>query len=140
LGYGKESEIAEIRNFVASVNLSDKITLLSYKENAMEYLAQADLILIGSQEFESFGLTAIEAMKYHKVILSTNIGGLIEVNKDGEGSFLFNPDDCSGMAQKAISLLTDDTLMQLQSELAYKRYSLNFRASIMSIAYKNLMK
>ena len=53
-----------VSSYVSQLGLDDYVSLLDFQSNAMEYLVQSDILLIGSQSFESFGLTAIEAMKY----------------------------------------------------------------------------
>lgn len=134
-GYGTESEKAAVRIYANGLGLDDSVSILGFKQNAMEYLAQTDLLLIGSQQFESFGLTAIEAMKYKKVVLSTNIGGLKEVIQDGEGGFLFDKNDVEGMADKAVYLLKNPSLMDLIGERGFERYNRNFTIQKMVNGY-----
>ena len=98
-----------------------------------------DLLLIGSQSLESFGLTAIEAMKYHKVVLSTNIGGLKEVILNGEGGFLFNKDDVDGMSSRIVSLIENPDLLGEQANLGFKRYVKNFTAGRVAKDYRALL-
>lgn len=138
-GYGKDEEIETVVEYAKSKKLLSLIHCCDYVPNPMEYLQQSNLLLIGSQSDESFGLTSIEAMKYHKVVLSTNTGGLKEVIKDGEGGFLFEKWDVEGMASKCIELLSDESLMSKQQELGYRRYTNNFTAKRMSERYRELL-
>ena len=139
MGYGSDKEIGNLNVYINKKGLKGKISLLQYKPNAMEYLAQTDILLIGSQSLESFGLTAIEAMKYHKVVLTTNTGGLKEVVKDGEGGFVFDTNDVEGMAAKAIYLLQHPDEMNIQSGKGFLRYKNNFTAERVAKGYRELL-
>lgn len=125
-GYGSDKEKKNVKQYAVSAGVVDSVSILDFKFNGMEYLAQVDILLIGSQQFESFGLTAIEGMKYKKVVVSTNVGGLKEVIEDGEGGYLFNRDDVDGMAYKIVELLENPIQMQIQGENGYQRYIRNF--------------
>lgn len=140
-GYGSESEMAIVKEYIHKLSLEEFVTLFSYKENAFEYLAQAKLLLIGSQSLESFGLTAIEAMKYKKVVLSTNTGGLKEVIIDGEGGYTFNIDDVSGMANKILQLLdkSNSRLLKEQELAGYNRFLKEFSVNKMVMGYERLL-
>jgi len=64
---------------------------------------------------ESFGLAALEAMAASTAVISTNTGGLPEVNIHGKTGFLSEVGDVSDMAKNAISILKDDeTLLQFK--------------------------
>lgn len=136
-GYGSEAEMTGIKKYACDLGMADNVSVLGFKTNAMEYLAQTDLLLIGSQLFESFGMTAIEAMKYRKVVLSTNVGGLKEVIADDEGGYLFDCDDVEGMAAKMVGLLDAENSkdLQRQGELGYQRYLNNFTIEKMVTSY-----
>jgi glycosyltransferase involved in cell wall biosynthesis len=59
-------------------------------------------------ETESFGLAALEAMAGGVPVISSNTGGLPEVNEDGYSGYLSNVGDVEDMSKKAISILSDD--------------------------------
>lgn len=139
LGYGEDSEVRAVKEYSHTLEIQDHVTCLGFKSNAMEYLAQCDFVMIGSQGFESFGLTTIEGMKYHKVVISTNVGGLKEVLANGEGGYLFNPDDSKGMAKKIRDLLRSQEMRTETIEKGYKRYSKLFRAERVSDEYRTIL-
>ena len=139
IGYGTPEDMQVVHDYVSLMGLDSYVSILGYKTNAMEYLAQTDLLLIGSQSLESFGLTAIEAMKYHKVVLSTNTGGLKEVIMNGEGGYLFNKDDVDGMSSRIVSLIENPALLGEQANLGFKRYVENFTADRVAKDYRNLL-
>jgi glycosyltransferase involved in cell wall biosynthesis len=70
-------------------------------------LSFSDLFLLPS-ETESFGLAALEAMAWSVPVISSNSGGLPEVNFDGVSGYLSNVGDVDSMAENAIKILTDN--------------------------------
>ncbi len=81
------------------------------KQDAVEdLLSIADLFLLPSAK-ESFGLAALEAMACGVPVVSSNAGGLPEVNIDGETGFLCDISDWEAMATKALLLLEDEDLL-----------------------------
>lgn len=138
-GYGTDGELELMREKVKELGLQEKIFILGFRHDAMELLDQADILLISSIGFESFGLTAIEAMKYKKVIVSTNVGGLSEVIKNNHGGYLFDKTDVDGYANKTIELLKDANLRIEQGALGYNRFINNFQVDRMASEYSNLM-
>lgn len=139
LGYGEDSEIKTVEAYAHAKGVENHVTCLGFQPNAMEYLAQTDFLLIGSQGFESFGLTSIEAMKYKKIVISTNVGGLKEVIKNGEGGFLFEPNDSKGMAEKIFEISNSPASYNDIANKGYLRYLNMFTASRVSKEYRDLL-
>ena len=95
------------------LNLCDKILFLGKLRDTAHVLEIADVFLLPS-EIESFGLAALEAMAQSVPVISSNTGGLAEVNKHGFSGFLSNVGDVDDMAKNAISLLQPDQMMQFK--------------------------
>jgi glycosyltransferase involved in cell wall biosynthesis len=85
-----------------------------------EILAVSDIFLLPS-EYESFGLAALEAMAARVVVISTNAGGLSEINIQGETGFLANVGDVAAMSDFAIALLKNEERLEIMKEKAYKK-------------------
>ena len=73
-------------------------------------LSYSDLFLLPS-ETESFGLAALEAMAWSVPVISSNSGGLSEVNFDGISGYLSNVGNIEEMAQNALKILKEDTVL-----------------------------
>ncbi|TRW25872.1 N-acetyl-alpha-D-glucosaminyl L-malate synthase BshA [Flavobacterium zepuense] len=105
VGDGPEREPAE--KLAEELGISDKVVFFGNSHEINEILCFSDLFLLPSQT-ESFGLAALEAMAVGVPVISSNTGGLPEVNRDGYSGYLGNVGDVRGMAEKAVSILSDD--------------------------------
>jgi L-malate glycosyltransferase len=113
LGDGPERPYAE--SICRDCLAADNIKFLGKQEQMEDILPIADLFLLTS-EYESFGLAALEAMAAEVPVISTNAGGLPEINIDGYSGFMSDVGDITDMSKKAISILQDDeTLQQFRS-------------------------
>lgn len=104
VGEGPEREKAE--KLVRDLKLKDRVLFLGQSNEVDKILCFSDLFLLPS-ETESFGLAALEAMINSAPVISTNTGGLPEVNKHGYSGFLHDVGDVEEMAASAISILED---------------------------------
>ena len=78
-GDGNEEEINAIKNLKAKFNCSNNIFLNKYIDDVSSLIKACDLLVVPSQEHESFGYTAVEAMAHKLPVVSTDVGGLPEV-------------------------------------------------------------
>ncbi|MXW64607.1 MAG: N-acetyl-alpha-D-glucosaminyl L-malate synthase BshA [Bacteroidetes bacterium SB0662_bin_6] len=97
-----------------------QIRFLGKQEPIEELLSIADVFLIPSGS-ETFGLAALEAMACNVPIVSSNIGGLPELNVDGETGFLCPLGDIDALTEKTRAILSDDALQQRLAEGARRR-------------------
>ncbi len=104
VGDGPEREKADI--LAKELGVKDKILFLGKSDEVRKVLCYTDLFLLPS-ETESFGLAALEAMAARTAIISTNTGGLPEVNLHGKTGFLSDVGDVDDMANNAIYILED---------------------------------
>ena len=95
------------KKLVDKLGLSDKVHFLGNSSEIDRILCWTDLFLLPS-EIESFGLSALEAMANKCAVVSSNAGGLPEVNQNGTTGFLNDIGDIEGMASSAIHILEDE--------------------------------
>lgn len=109
IGDGPERRHAE--DLCRQIGLCHEVRFLGKQDAVEELLAISDLFLIPSGN-ESFGLAALEAMACEVPVISSNAGGLPEVVQDGVTGFINEIGDVDGMAANAISILSDDAVLQ----------------------------
>lgn len=107
---GDGPERTHIEMICREENMCDSITFLGKQDAIEEILSVCDLFLLTS-ESESFGLSALEAMACQVPVVSTNAGGIPEVNIHGVTGYMSNVGDIEDMAKNAITILeTEETL------------------------------
>ena len=98
--------------------------MLGKIRNVSDVLCVSDLFVLPSVT-ESFGLAALEALASSVPVISTNTGGLPEVNKHGYSGFLSPVANVDDMAKNALAILKDDNSLEKFKAQAYE-HSLNF--------------
>lgn len=108
---GDGPERKGIEDLCRKVGLCHEIRFLGKQDAIEELLAVADLFIMPS-ESESFGLAALEAMACEVPVISTNVGGLPEVNIHGKTGYLSDVGNVEEMANNAIKILSDEATLQ----------------------------
>jgi N-acetyl-alpha-D-glucosaminyl L-malate synthase BshA len=117
---GDGPERTHIEMLSREMDCADKITFLGKQEAVEEILCVCDLFILPS-ESESFGLAALEAMACEVPVISSNAGGIPEVNVHGVTGYLSNVGDVQDMATNAIKILSDDETLKSFKQNALKR-------------------
>lgn len=108
----------EAERTVRKLNLSKKIRFVGKSPDVPQILDLCDLMILPS-ETESFGLVALEAMASKVPVISTNTGGLPEVNAHGKTGFISDVGDVESMAKDALYILQDKQTLSKFKENAY---------------------
>lgn len=112
IGEGPEWE--SMQELILKYNLEDKVRNLGKTKKLTSVLAISDLFLLPSEQ-ESFGLAALEAMTASVPVVSSNAGGIPEVNIDGKTGYICPVGDVENMAKKSIEILSnEDKLAQFK--------------------------
>ena len=118
VGDGPERRNAE--ELGRDLGVCDSIRFLGKQDAIEEILSIADLFIMPSGS-ESFGLAALEAMACKVPVISSNTGGLPELNQQGFSGFLSDVGDIDDMSRNAIKILKDDSILNEFKENALKR-------------------
>ena len=114
VGDGPDKDRAKA--LIEQKGIKSKVQFMGNSDEVHKILCLTDLFLLPS-EIESFGLAALEAMACRVPVISTNVGGLPEVNKHGFSGYLSDVGDVDAMAKNALSILKDDkTLDQFKDQ------------------------
>lgn len=107
---GDGPERLEAEELCEKLGITEKVIFFGNSNEIDEILSYSDLFLLPS-ETESFGLAALEAMAWSVPVISSNSGGLPEVNISGVSGYLSNVGDVEDMAKNAVKILEDDTVL-----------------------------
>lgn len=118
VGDGPERQGCE--NLARELGVCDGIRFLGKQEQIEEIMAISDLFLLPS-DYESFGLAALEAMAAHVPVLSSNAGGLPEINIPGKTGYMFNVGDVDAGAQYAYDILKDEATLDAFRKNAFRQ-------------------
>lgn len=118
VGDGPERRNAE--ELARQLGISHDVRFLGKQDAIEEILSVSDLFLMPSSS-ESFGLAALEAMACSVPVISSNTGGLPELNVQGESGFLSDVGDVDDMAKKALYILEDCDRLTKFKNAAYLR-------------------
>jgi N-acetyl-alpha-D-glucosaminyl L-malate synthase BshA len=139
---GDGPERTNIELLCRETGVCDRITFLGKQEQIEEILSVCDLFLLPS-ETESFGLAALEAMACEVPVISTNTGGIPEVNIEGVTGFLSDVGDIESMAKNALYILSDDSILRKFKSNALKQaqsFHIDKILPMYEHVYRNLMK
>ena len=115
VGDGPEKEPAE--QLCIKLGIEDKVIFFGKSHEIDKILCFSDLFLLPS-ETESFGLAALEAMASGVPVISSNTGGIPEVNKQGFSGFLSNVGDVEEMSENALYILKNEDVLKTFKENA----------------------
>ena len=116
---GDGPERHRLEGLCRDLNMCHLVKFLGKVKDTERILAASDLFILPS-ESESFGLAALEAMAARTPVISTNTGGIPEVNKNGISGFLSKVGDVEAMAKNAIEILSDDVILEKFKTGAYQ--------------------
>jgi N-acetyl-alpha-D-glucosaminyl L-malate synthase BshA len=125
VGDGPERQTAE--ELCRKLGVCDEVRFVGKQEQMEDILAIADLFLLPS-EYESFGLAALEAMASGVPVVSTNAGGLSEINIPGVTGYMSNVGDTETMTRQALEILrNNETLKAFKTRSAdhAKKYDIH---------------
>lgn len=131
----------DFESYINENNLKDKVILLgsiSDKKTKNNYIQASDIFVSSSQQ-ESFGIVLLEAMKFSKPIINTNLGtGVNYISIDGETGLTVEPKDARELAKAINKLLQDNNLRIIFGKNSLKRIKDIFNIDIIKNQYKNL--
>jgi N-acetyl-alpha-D-glucosaminyl L-malate synthase BshA len=116
---GDGPERPAMEDLARELNVFEDIRFLGKQDQMEEILVVSDLFLLPS-EYESFGLAALEAMAASMPVISSNAGGLPEINIHGKTGFMADVGDIETMSRCAIELLQNQERLNLFKQQSYE--------------------
>lgn len=117
---GDGPERHKMEELCRELHTCDSIKFLGKVKDTERILSASDLFVLPS-ESESFGLAALEAMAAKVPVISTNTGGIPEVNIHGFSGYLSNVGDVEDMAKNAFAILKDENTLKQFKQAAYQQ-------------------
>tara|TARA_B100001057_G_scaffold476144_1_gene543735 strand:- start:11648 stop:12775 length:1128 start_codon:yes stop_codon:yes gene_type:complete len=117
VGDGPEKKKA--KDYLRKNNLKNRVIFVGKTNEVEQILCSSDLFLLPSEK-ESFGLAALEAMALKVPVVSTNTGGLPELNINGNSGYTSDIGDIDSMALNAIKILSDKSLKKKYRSQAFE--------------------
>jgi len=121
---GDGPERIRIESLCRELGTCDDIRFLGKLDQIEEVLSVSDLFIMPSEK-ESFGLAALEAMACEVPVISSNIGGIPELNVDGVSGFLSDVGDIEDMTKKALTILDDQNLPKFKAGALNRAHDFN---------------
>lgn len=140
IGDGPERQSMEA--LCRELGTCDDIRFLGKQEKLEEILSITDLFMLPSA-YESFGLAALEAMGCKVPVISSNAGGIPEINIHGVTGYLTEVGDVESMAKYSIELLSDETKLNTFKENALaqaQRFNINNIVPQYEALYQQVLK
>jgi N-acetyl-alpha-D-glucosaminyl L-malate synthase BshA len=128
----------EAEELCRKLNLCDDVRFLGKQHEIEEILAISDLFLLPS-EYESFGLSALEAMAAGVPVLSSNAGGLTEINRHGITGFMAPVGDVQLLAEMGTNVLMNDKTLN-EMKRAASNHAAQFDIHHIVPQYENLYR
>jgi len=140
VGEGPEREPAE--RLCKKLGISDKVVFFGNSNEIDKILCFSDLFLLPSLT-ESFGLSALEAMASGVPVISSNTGGIPEVNEHGTSGYLSEINDVEDMSKNALHILTDNSRLaqfKINAKLTSKKFGIHEIVPQYEALYEDTLK
>jgi len=138
-GDGTFLEKKIISDYIKELDLRSNVFVNNFEENKYPILNNCNILVVPSQEYESFGLTIIEAMSLSVPVVATDVGGIPEVlGKSGAG-IVCPKNDYFFFANAIISILKDKSLAKKMGSNGRSEFLRKFTAAKMAKNYASLI-
>lgn len=137
-GTGSLEEELRIKKEVSTLGLQNRIYFHGFVENVGDLIANSSALLVPSQDYESFGLTILEAMALGIPVVATNVGGIPEVLKNG-GGLVVSKDDTVEFGKAALKILEENHEANVIAAAGRKQFEMEFSSSLMAKRYREIL-
>jgi len=127
---GGNGDIDKAQALAMELEIDDHVVFAGWVggEKKAELLRRAQIYVLPSYN-EGFPVSLLEAMSWQVPVISTRVGGIPELVRDGVDGFLINPGDRSALSSAIVKLAQDAELRQKMGAAARKQVERNFSKS-----------
>lgn len=119
---GGNGEISKVTQIISKYGLSDIVSFEGWVsgDKKIELLNKVDAYILPSYH-EGLPISILEAMSYSLPIISTNVGGIPEILKNGENGFIMSPGDKDAMYRAILELMNNEKLRMDMGKASYSK-------------------
>ncbi len=136
-GYGKPVEKQIVADEAKRLSLENNVIVNDFTSDTTSLIANASVLVVPSQAYESFGLTIIEAMAFGIPVVTTDVGGMPEILSGSNAGFVCSKNDPFVFGQAINTILRDTSLANTLGRNGRKVFEERFTAERMALSYKN---
>ena len=141
VGDGDKDYVKMLKYLIKKENLDEKqIIWINYTDNIYKIMSKVELVIVPSINFESFGRVAVEAMALKKPLITSDFGGLKEVNKNNKTGLVLKVHIKKKLEDGIIELMSNKKKRKLLGKRGYINFKNNFTSKIMSNNYYQFIK
>ena len=107
-GPPKSGESVDVVGLAAALSNPSSVRIIGEVADPAPYVAEADVLILPSDDPEPFGLVVIEAFSMGRPVIASRAGGPIDVIEDGATGWFFAPRDAEQLARILVELSSDD--------------------------------
>jgi len=115
-----------MKALVTELDITENVIFTGFQEHPIDYMNFMDIVIHSSIKPEPFGIVNLEAMYVKKPIISTKIGGPVEIFEDGKSGFLVEPGDSEALAEACKYLLSNKDKATAMGDAAFERLNTSF--------------
>ena len=138
-GDGEDDYKKNLIKYAQKLNIENNIYILNHVDNPINLIKSCSIVVMPSQDYESFGYTALEAMYCKRPVVCCNTGGLNEVVENGITGYVVDKSDDKAFARKILYLLENKEISSVMGQKGFDRYHKNFTAKKMSQKYYDII-
>lgn len=139
-GFSMAHEKQRVDDEVKKLSLENHVALNEFTSQSASLIAHAGVLVVPSQEDESFGLTIIEAMALGTPVVTTDVGGMPEVLAGSHAGYVCSKDDPEAFAEAVKRILGDQVLASELGRNGRQFFEQRFTASRMACQYETIIK
>ncbi|NJD03546.1 MAG: polysaccharide pyruvyl transferase CsaB, partial [Ruminiclostridium sp.] len=140
---GDGEDRKELEELTSSLDLKDTVFFLGWLDDPNELMSCVDISVLTSIS-ESFSYSILEGVRFKKTTISSNVGGIPDLIKDGENGFLFQPGDYQRLSELIIRLGPDPgklvEMVEKKYEKARREFSVEKMCSAQMDIYKRILE
>lgn len=138
-GFGKPQEKQRVTDEVKKLSLENHVSLNEFTSQSASLIANAIVLVVPSQEYESFGLTIIESMALSTPVVTTDVGGMPEVLAGSNAGYVCSKDDPETFAYALKRILGDQAVASKLGHNGRQSFEQRFTAETMASTYQRLI-